>query len=77
MTGLTGVYVRFLRRVLRHPSWNVVAVTALLAVIFMSFNKFGRGVEMFPNVEPEFASVDIRARGDLSTDEKDVLVRQG
>ena len=30
----------------------------------------------FPDVEPEFASIDIRARGDLSTDEKDVLVRQ-
>lgn len=76
VTGLTGVYVRFLRRVLRHPSWNVAAVTALLAVIYVSFNVFGRGVEMFPDVEPEFASVDIRARGDLSTDEKDVLVRQ-
>ena len=76
VTGITGVYVRFLRRVLRHPSWNVAAVTALLAVIYVSFNVFGRGVEMFPDVEPEFASVDIRARGDLSTDEKDVLVRQ-
>ena len=31
---------------------------------------------MFPDIEPEFANLDIHARGDLSTDEKDVLVRQ-
>ena len=36
----------------------------------------GRGVEYFPEIEPPFAMVDIRARGDLSTDEKDFLVRQ-
>lgn len=76
LTGLTGAYVRFLRKALRRPSINVALVTALLIGIYAAFGAFGRGVEMFPSVEPEFASVDIRARGDLSTDEKDVLVRQ-
>ena len=76
VTGFTGVYVRFLRRVLRHPFTNVIAVTVLLVVIYSAFGTYGRGVEMFPDVEPEFASVDIRARGDLSTEEKDHLVRQ-
>ncbi len=76
VTGVTGAYVRVLRTLLRRPTLNVIGVTALLVVIFMAFNAFGRGVEMFPDVEPEFASIDIRARGDLSTDEKDVLVRQ-
>ncbi len=76
LTGLTGVYVRFLRKALRRPSVNVALVTALLITIYAAFGAYGRGVEMFPSVEPEFASIDIRARGDLSTDEKDVLVRQ-
>ncbi len=76
VTGLTGNYVRFLRTALKRPWLNVAAVTAVLIVIFVAFNTYGRGVEMFPDVEPEVASVDIRARGDLSTDEKDLLVRQ-
>ena len=76
VTGITGSYVRFLRTALKRPMLNVLAVTAILIVIYTAFGTFGRGVEMFPDVEPEFASVDIRARGDLSTDEKDLLVRQ-
>ena len=76
LTGITGAYVRFLRIAMRRPSINVGAVTLLLIVIYWAFGEYGRGVEMFPEVEPEFASIDIRARGDLSTDEKDALVRQ-
>ena len=76
VTGLTGAYIGFLRGALKRPSLNVAAVTVLLIVIYAAFINFGRGVEQFPEVEPEFASIDIRARGDLSTDEKDYLVRQ-
>lgn len=76
VTGLTGRYVQFLKRSLRHPWRNVAMVTALLLSIYFIFGMFGRGVEYFPDVETKFAMVDIRARGDLSTDEKDVLVRQ-
>lgn len=76
VTGGTGAYIRFLRRALRRPWLNVAGVTALLVGIYVAFFAFGRGVELFPDVEPEFASVDIRARGDLSTEEKDYLVRQ-
>ncbi len=76
VTGPTGAYIRFLRIALRRPWLNVAAVSVLLIAIYAAFGMFGRGVELFPDVEPEFASIDIRARGDLSTDEKDVLVRQ-
>jgi len=48
----------------------------VLIVTYSAFFMFGRGVELFPEVEPEFASLEIRARGDLSTEEKDFLVRQ-
>ena len=76
VTGPTGTYIRFLCVALKRPWLNVAGVTALLIGIYMAFFMFGRGVELFPEVEPEFASVDIRARGDLSTQEKDHLVRQ-
>ena len=74
--GLTGVYVQFLKRSLQHPWINVAAVVALLLIVYASFMAFGRGTEYFPDVEQPFGMVDIRARGDLSTDEKDFLVRQ-
>ena len=76
VTGFTGKYIQFLKRSLRHPWRNVGAVSALLVSIYVAFVAFGRGTEYFPEVEQPFAMVDIRARGDLSTDEKDYLVRQ-
>ena len=76
VTGITGKYVRFLKKSLRHPWINLGAVSLMLVGIYLAFFTFGRGVELFPDIEPEFANLDIHARGDLSTDEKDVLVRQ-
>jgi len=76
VTGLTGKYIQFLKKSLRHPWINLGIVTLVLAGIYMAFFTFGRGVELFPDVEPEFANIDIHARGDLSIDEKDMLVRQ-
>ena len=74
--GITGRYVKFLSRALKRPSVNVVVVLAIIVGIYTAYGAFGKGTEFFPDVDPEFASVDIRARGDLSTDEKDIIVRQ-
>jgi len=76
VTGFTGTYVRLLRRSLKRPWRNVAAVTGLLLAVYAAFFVFGRGVEYFPEVEMPFGMVDIRARGDLSIDEMDELVRQ-
>jgi multidrug efflux pump len=76
LSGLTGKYIQFLKKSLQRPLLNIGAVSAMLVVIYLAFFTFGRGVELFPDIEPEFANLDIHARGDLSTDEKDLLVRQ-
>lgn len=76
VTGFTGSYVRLLRHSLKKPWRNVAAVTGLLLAVYAAFFAFGRGVEYFPEVEMPFGMVDIRARGDLSIDEMDELVRQ-
>ena len=76
LQGFTGRYVEFLRGSLQRPWRNVGVVSALLLTIYVGFAVLGRGVEYFPEIEPPFAMVDIRARGDLSIDEKDFLVRQ-
>lgn len=76
VTGFTGTYIQFLKRTLNRPWINVAGVTGILVFVYVLFNVFGEGTEYFPEVEQPFGTVEIRARGDLSTDEKDALVRQ-
>ncbi len=76
VTGFTGTYIRFLKKTLRHPWRGVAGVSSLLIAVYAAFFMFGKGIEYFPDVEAPFGMVDIRARGDLSTDEQDFLVRQ-
>jgi multidrug efflux pump len=76
VVGVTGVYVQLLKRTLKRPWLNVAAVSGLLVAVYLAFFMFGKGVEYFPDVEQPFGMVDIRARGDLSTMERDKLVRQ-
>jgi multidrug efflux pump len=76
VSGMTGRYISFLKSSLRRPWLNVAAVTGILFATYAAFFMFGRGFELFPAIEPEFANIEIRARGDLSTQEKDFLVRQ-
>lgn len=76
VTGFTGRYIKFLKASLARPWTSVGAVTLLLITIYAVFFTFGRGVEYFPEVEMPFADVNIRARGDLSIEEQDRLVRE-
>ncbi|MBU0858377.1 MAG: efflux RND transporter permease subunit, partial [Alphaproteobacteria bacterium] len=73
--GLTGVYVRTLDRVLHVPGLVLLAAFLLLIGTQVVYGKFGRGVEFFPAIEPEMASVLVHGRGNLSVYEKDALVR--
>ena len=71
--GLTGRYVRFLSVCLRHPVKIVLLGVLTLVGVQAYYATHGNGVEFFPKVEPE---IYIHARGNMSTDEKDILVRQ-
>ncbi|HZC13596.1 MAG TPA: efflux RND transporter permease subunit, partial [Thermoleophilaceae bacterium] len=76
LRGPTGAYVRLLTRLLRH-SGKVFVAAALIAVgSYAAYGMFGRGVEFFPEVEPEVAQLQIHGRGDLSAYERDALVRE-
>src|SRR5690606_1054629 len=69
-------YLSTLQRVVRHPGKLLLASILLLAGAIGAYAQFGRGVEFFPEVEPTQAALNIRARGDYSIEERDVLVRQ-
>ena len=75
LTGWTGRYLRVVTAAIDRPWITAGGVTGLLLAVFAAYAALGRGVTLFPNVDPEQGSVDVRARGDLSTQEKDRLVR--
>ena len=70
-----GAYMWVVGRAIRHP-WIVLmlAVGSLIAVP-IAYGKFGKGVEFFPNVEPDYGLLYVKARGNLSIHEKDALVK--
>lgn len=74
--GFTGKYIRFLSFCIRHPAKIVVLAVLTLVGVQMYYATHGNGVEFFPQVEPEMALVYVHARGNMSTDEKDLLVRE-
>lgn len=76
LPGATGVYVRALARLLDFPGRILIAAGAALVLAWGAYTQFGKGVEFFPDVEPEQAKVLVHARGNLSVSEKTALVRE-
>ncbi|MSP20995.1 MAG: efflux RND transporter permease subunit [Alphaproteobacteria bacterium] len=74
--GLARAYVWAMRHILRFPSLVLAGAVAILVGVFMLYGTYGKGIEFFPTVESESAAVLVQARGNLSIDEKDRLVRE-
>ncbi|MCB1532190.1 MAG: efflux RND transporter permease subunit [Alphaproteobacteria bacterium] len=74
--GFTGWYISVLNIALKRPLLILGAAVALLVGVQMAYGKLGKGVEFFPDIEPDFASVLVHARGNLSVFEQDQLVRE-
>jgi len=72
--GFTGGYVRVLKIALDHPGKVLVGAFVLLISVQVLYGALGKGVEFFPNVEPDFAKIQVRARGNLSVFEMDRLM---
>ncbi len=76
ISGWTGRYISFLRWAIRYPKLILLTAFIILATVYAGYGMFGKGVEFFPDVEPENAVIQVRARGDLSIVERDMLVRE-
>jgi multidrug efflux pump len=72
--GDRGPYMRTVRLALRYPGMTLALAALLLFAVQVAYGKFGRGVEFFPKVEPDYGQVVVHARGNLSLDEKNRLV---
>ncbi len=70
-----GAYLKTVRLAVRHPGITIILSIALLIGVPFLYGKIGKGVEFFPNVEPDVGVVLVHARGNISLAEKDRLVR--
>ena len=74
--GERSLYMRVVKAAIASPSLTLLVTVATLVGVFAAYARFGNGVEFFPKVEPEYGLVHVRARGNLSLDEKDKLVAE-
>ena len=70
-----GIYMRTVRLAIRFPGTTILIAFAFLISVPIAYGQFGKGVEFFPDVEPDVGVVLVHARGNLSLAEKDRLVR--
>ncbi|MEL0145040.1 MAG: efflux RND transporter permease subunit, partial [Alphaproteobacteria bacterium] len=76
LSALTAGYVHLLGAVIKRPGIVLAGAFVVLFGSWMAYGALGKGVEFFPNVEPEQAAIQIHARGNLSVAEKTALVRE-
>ncbi|GAB3671350.1 efflux RND transporter permease subunit [Salinisphaera aquimarina] len=76
LRGFTGRYVAALEFFAGHAGKTVIGAVLLFFAAIVAYGTFGKGVEFFPNISPDNAVIQIHARGQLSVDESDRLVRQ-
>src|SRR6185369_9956428 len=71
-----GPYMRTVRAALRNPGTTLALVALLLVAVPIAYGKFGRGVEFFPNVEPDFGQVIVHGRGNIALEEKNRIIAE-
>ncbi|MDX1580675.1 MAG: efflux RND transporter permease subunit, partial [Alphaproteobacteria bacterium] len=76
LPGFTGHYTRFLSSIIRHPLEILGVALLLLVGTWGWYATHGNGVEFFPSGDSGLVNLEVRGRGNLSTEEKDALVRE-
>lgn len=70
-----GAYMWLVGKAIRHPFIILFLAVGTLVAVPYTYGKIGKGVEFFPNVEPDYGLLYVKARGNLSITEKDALVK--
>ncbi|MCR4266603.1 efflux RND transporter permease subunit [Nitratireductor sp. ZSWI3] len=70
-----GWYMGLVKQAVRFPKTVLLLTVGLLGGVMYTYSQYGAGVEFFPNVEPEYGLMYVHARGNLSLDEMDRLVK--
>ena len=75
ISGFTGRYLTLLAQAVKRPGQVMALAIGLLIGVLLLYGRIGPGVEFFPDVEPDNAQIQVRARGNLSVDEQDEIMR--
>ena len=70
-----GLYMALIKKAVRFPAVVLMLVVGLMVGVVTTYGANNKGVEFFPNVEPEFGLLYVKAEGNLSLEEKDRLTR--
>ncbi len=76
MSGFMGWYARMLSTLAQHPGRTSLGTLAIVIAVFVVFSKTPHRTEFFLEQDPEWVSVYVKARGNMSPDAQDVLVSQ-
>lgn len=76
MAGFMGWYARMITQLGRHPTRSIAGALIIVVAIFVWFSRTPHETEFFLKQDPEDAQVYVKARGNLSPEAQDVLVRQ-
>jgi multidrug efflux pump len=74
LKGITGMYARFLRRLLNYPVIILTLTICFLFLIFKVYGSFGAGYIYFTTTDPTNGRVSISARGNYSKSELQDIV---
>jgi multidrug efflux pump len=72
--GLTGLYARLVTGAVKAPFFVLFLAIGSLVAVVIAFSMFNKGVQFFVETDADFATVSVRARGNLSALEKRDLV---
>lgn len=71
-----GLFIKFIAGNPIMPIVTIAAVVGFVMTVFTYFGENNKGVEFFVESEPELALVYVLAKGNLSLEQKDELVKQ-
>ncbi len=72
--GITGWYAHMAERLTRYPGRVILSALAIVTIVITLFVNFNHGTEFFVDTDPDYASILISARGNLSAGEKRDIV---
>ena len=69
-------YIKIIKYSLDNPKKLLLLTLVFLFFIQLLYIRFGKGIEYFPPIEPDYAEIVIHARGNFSPNEKDQIVKK-
>lgn len=76
ISPLAKKYVAVMKRCIQRPILVIVLSFVALVASVILYGAFGRGVIFFPQTDPDFAVIQMHARGNLSVFEKDTIMKE-